>query len=65
MATIVNTPESIYSYVCILNKGTSEKDLAKQRIGGCSVYHGSFHTLKGNAFLNDEVLTKLKLCLMY
>ena len=27
----------------------------KARIGSCSVYHGSFHTLKENGFLNDEV----------
>ena len=33
--------------------------VVKARINNCSVYHGSFHTLKGNGFLNDEVLANM------
>ena len=29
--------------------------VVKARIDKFSVYHGSFHTLKGNGLINDEV----------
>lgn len=29
--------------------------IVKARINNCSIYHGSFHTLKGSGLLNDEV----------
>lgn len=31
--------------------------VVKARINKCSVYHGSFHTLKGNGLVNDEVIS--------
>ena len=36
--------------------------MVKARIGNCSVYHGSFHTLKENGFLNDEVIKSIICC---
>ena len=41
------------------NLGNQPSHVVKARINNCSVYHGSFHTLKGKGFLNDEVLANM------